>query len=84
MREKIVCIEWDDACFYSGGFDDKVTSNFSLIKIRTVGHLVKSTPKEIIVSQDRSYLTSGKRDEDRHISTIPRGMIRKITELKGE
>ena len=83
MREKIVCIEWVDACSNSGAYDDKDPERFTPIKTKTVGHLIKSTPKTIIVSQDRIYLNSGKIDGDRHISIIPRGMIRKVTELKG-
>lgn len=82
MREKIVCIEWDDAVSNSGTYDKGDPVRFAQVRTRTVGHLIKSTSQEVIVSQDRFYY-KGKIDGDRHTSTIPRKMIKRIIELKG-
>ena len=51
MREKIVCVEWDDACSNSGSYDDKDPDRFTLIRTKTVGHLIKSTPKTIGIAK---------------------------------
>ena len=82
MKERIVLVEWDDASFNSGYYDKKDPERFAQTFVKTVGHLVKSTPKEIILSMDRWYY-AGEIDSERHISTIPKKMIRKIVELKG-
>ena len=52
------------------------------MKTRTVGHLVKKSSKEVLVSVDRFYSPNDKLESDRHITTIPRKMIKKITYLK--
>ena len=75
-------MEWDDASFDSGYYDKDDTLRYNTLKTKTSGFLVKSTPKEIIVAMDRWVDTSGK-TEYRHITTIPKKMIRKIIELKG-
>ena len=83
MKERIVCVEWDDASFNSGYYEEKEPERFEQVRTRSIGFLIKSTPKEIILSSDRYYLKN-KIDGERHINTIPRKMIRKITQLKGE
>jgi len=83
MRERIVCVEWDDASFNSGYYDKKDKDRFNPVKTKTAGFVVKSDRKCIIVSHDRFYDEKGKVDDERHITTIPKAMIRKITELKG-
>ena len=82
MREKIVCVEWDDASFNQGYYDKKCPEDFRQIKTRTVGHLVKRSAKEVLLAVDRFYKSDGKLDSERHITTIPRKMIRKITYLR--
>ncbi len=82
VREKIVCIEWMDAVSNPGSYDKDEPHRFAQMRTRTVGHLVKSTPQEIIVSQDRFYTYKNKIDGDRHITTIPKKMIRKVVLLK--
>ena len=81
MKEKIVCVEWDDASFNSGYYDAKDKEKFEPVKTKTAGFVVKSDRKSLIISHDRFYDEEGKIDE-RYITTIPRAMIRKITELK--
>ena len=83
MKERIVCVEWDDASFNSGYYEEKEPERFEQVRTRSIGFLIKSTPKEIILSSDRYYLKN-KIDGERHINTIPRKMIRKITQLKGD
>ncbi len=81
-KERIVCVEWEDASSNSGYYNKDHPEKFTPVKAKTVGHLVKKTQVAIIVSQDRFYDEKGKVDDDRHISTIPKKMIKKITELK--
>ena len=83
MKERIVCVEWTDAC-YNSGYYDKKDECFSPAKTKTTGFVVKSDRKCIILSHDRFYNEDGKLGEERHITTIPRAMIRKITQLKGD
>jgi len=79
-KERIVCIEWEDASYNSGYYDKKSPEDFEPVFTRTVGHLVKRTAKSVIVSQDRFY-RSNKIDDDRHIGIIPKKMIKQIIEL---
>lgn len=80
MKDKIVCIEWLDATYTSNYYDKEHPEKFDAILTRTVGHLVRKTKKDIIVSQDRFY-EAGKPSDDRHLSTIPKKMVDRIIEL---
>lgn len=82
MTDKIVCVEWDDASFHSGYYDKRRPEDFEPVCIKTVGFLVKRTKKAVIVAHERIFDSKGKRDDDRHISTIPKKMIRKIVKLE--
>ena len=82
MKERIVCVEWDDASFDSGYYDKNDSRRYNQLKTKTSGFVVKSTPKEIIIATD-SWADNSGETEYRHITTIPKKMIRKITELKG-
>lgn len=83
MKEKVVLVEWDDASFNSGYYDKKDKDNFKPVTTKTAGFVVKSDRKSIVISHDRFYKEDGEIDDERHITTIPRGMIRRITVLKG-
>lgn len=81
-KERLVCVEWDDAGYNGGYYDrDDDSGRFGLVNTKTVGHLVRSGRREVIVAQDRFDLSDGSIDL-RHIATIPRGMIRKIRYLE--
>ena len=82
MKERIVCVEWDDASFDSGYYDKLDTARYNQLKTKTSGFVIQSTPKEIIVATD-SWIDSNGKTEYRHITTIPKKMIKKIVELKG-
>jgi len=82
MKERIVCVEWNDASFDSGYYDDKDPVRYSQLRTKTVGQVIKSDAKEIILAVD-SWGRQGEKVEYRHITTIPKKMIRKIIELKG-
>ena len=85
MKEKIVCIEWDDAAYNSGYYDKKYPEDFEPVFTRTVGHLIRSTKKTVLLASDRFYDVQEKKPEDdRHISIIPKKMIRKIIVLGGK
>ena len=78
MKEKIVLIDWDDASSNSGYWDDHRLEDFGLVRNQSVGHLIRSDRKQVVIAMDRW------RDGDRRyrtIATIPRGMIKKITYL---
>lgn len=80
MKDRIVCIEWDDAGFSTGYYDKDNKDIHDTIVVRTVGHLIQVNKKVIIVSTDR-YRYAGQSKDERHISTIPRKMVRKVTYL---
>jgi len=82
MREKIVCVEWEDSTFSTGYYDEKDPERFAPVLTRTVGYLLEKSKKAVLVSQDR-YYRDGKLDDERYISTIPKKMIKKITYLNG-
>ena len=81
MKERIVCVEWEDAGFNAGYYDVEKPSLFKPIKTKTAGFVVKSNRDVVVVSHDRFYDEKGKLDDQRHITVIPRGMIRHITDL---
>lgn len=83
MKERMVCVEWEDASFDSGYYDRKDADRYVQLMTKTVGHLIKSTPKEIILGTDR-WQNSKEPVDYRHITTIPKKMIRRIIELKGD
>ena len=81
MKGKVVCVEWDDAGFNSGYYDKNNKDIHNPIIVRTVGHLIKKNKSVIITSTDRYEYGESDGDE-RHISTIPRKMVRSITYLR--
>ena len=83
MDKKVVCVEWEDAGFHPGYYDEKNRDLQSPIIVETVGHLVKSNRAVIVVAADR-YTYIDQPEDQRHISTIPKKMVRKITYLRGK
>ena len=79
-KEKPVYIEWYDACYNSGYYESDHRERFEPVVTKTIGFLVKSDRKSVIVCQDRFYNTDNTVDE-RHIGTIPRKMIRRVVYL---
>ena len=53
MKDKIVCVEWDDAGFNSGYYDKKNKDIHSPIIVRTVGYLIMKNKSVVITSTDR-------------------------------
>ena len=81
VKEKMVCIEWEDAYYNPGYYDREKPETLQPILTRTVGHLISNTKKAIVVSGDRFY-SKGRPEENRHIMVIPRTMIKVVKELK--
>jgi len=81
--KKIVCVEWDDAGFNSGYYDEDNRDISTPIVVKTVGHLIKRNKSVVIVATD-GYTYASQGGDYRHISTIPKKMVRRITLLKGE
>lgn len=75
--KKIICVEWDDAAFNSGYYDEDNKDLHHPIIVETVGHLIKKNKSVIIVATD-SYKYASRTKDERHITTIPRRMVRKI------
>ena len=74
--KKIVCVEWDDAGFNSGYYDENNKDLHNPIIVQTVGHLIQNNRSVIVVATDKYTYTES--EDQRHISTIPKKMIRKI------
>ena len=83
MKDKIVKVEWEDASFTAGHYDEEKPQRFTPVSTSTIGYLIRKDRKMVILSQDRFY-AKGKADGDRGIYTIPRKMITKITYLEGK
>ena len=81
MKEQDVRIEWDDAAYDVGYYDKDTPRRFDQLLTTTVGQVVKSDRKQIVVATDTWINYEGKK-EYRHISTIPKKMIRRIIYLK--
>ena len=79
MRERFICIEWLDATYNAGYYedtDDEVKKRFRLMPCQTIGHLIKSDRVKVIVAMDKFG------DGDmRHLSIIPKKGITKIRYL---
>mgnify|MGYP001558154145 CR=1 FL=1 len=82
MKKEIVCIDWDDASYDSGYYEEDTPKRYDQLKTKTVGHVIKSDSKQIIVATD-NWLNYDGKSEYRHITTIPKKMISKIIVLKG-
>lgn len=82
MKEKIVCVEWEDAGFYRGSYDRDDPDFFIPVATKSVGHLIKSDKKRVIISMQRFYGADGESNDERYLNIIPRKMIKKITYLK--
>ena len=78
---RLICIEWNDACYNSGYYDKTTPKKYEQVRTKTVGIEVKSDSKEIIVAMDSWPSDEGK-TEYRHISTIPKKMIKRVIILK--
>lgn len=78
-KEKLVLIEWYDACYTPGYYDASKKEQYEPQLTKTVGFLVKSDKRSIIVCQDRFYGTDGV--DERHIGTIPKKMVKRIVIL---
>ena len=80
-KDKVVCVEWDDAGFNSGYYDKKNRDMNTPIVVRTVGYLITKNKSVIITATDR-YKYGESIGDERHISTIPMKMVRKISYLE--
>lgn len=74
-------ITWEDACFDSGWYDVSKTKRYEQLLTESIGFNIKETEDCIILGTDRWANEDGE-TQYRHITTIPRKMITKITELK--
>ena len=75
-KKKVVCVDWEDATSNNGYYDKDHPEKTTTISAKTVGFLVERTRKVVKVC--------GENFEDgdlRHIHSIPKGMVRKITIL---
>jgi hypothetical protein len=80
-RERPVCIEWNDAAYNSGYYDKDKPELFDPVPTKSIGFIVERKRDRIILCMDRFY-SEGKLDDERHICTIPKKMIKRIVPLK--
>ena len=80
MKKKMVWVEWEDAAFASGYYDKNKPKEYEPVLTKSVGFVIKNTPKTIVISHDRFYY-EGKLDDERHITIIPKRMVKRIHEL---
>lgn len=76
-KKKIVCIEWEDASSYTGYYDSRRPDDTTTVNTHTVGYLIENNRKVLKLGVECF--------EDgavRHIHSIPKGMVRKITYLR--
>jgi len=76
-NNKIVCVDWEDAASNSGYYDFEHPENTTTVNARTVGHLLRNDRKEVTLAAE-----TFQDGEFRHIHSIPKGMVRKITVLR--
>ena len=79
MKERIVCVEWDDASSNSGYYNKDHPEKFNPVRCKTVGHLISKNKKAVVICSD-----AFEDGDKRGIHTIPKKMIVRITELKGD
>ena len=85
MKEKLVCVEWEDASYNSGYYDKKSPEDFKPVFSKSVGHLIKLSKQTVLLSMDRFYSPDKKKMEsERHITIIPKKMITKIIYLEAQ
>lgn len=80
LSQRIVCVEWDDAGFNSGYYDEDNKDIHRSIIVKTVGHLIKRDRSVIITAAD-NFTYASQASDQRHITTIPSKMIRRVTYL---
>ena len=76
-KERFVCIEWEDASYNAGYYEETATTHFHLMPCMTVGHLIKAGRKEVILAMDE--FEDG---DHRRTATLPRASVRKIRYLE--
>lgn len=75
-KKKIVCVEWEDAANNNGYYDKEHPEYTTTAPAKTVGYLVENNRKVLKLAVETF--------EDgalRHIHSIPKGTVRKITYL---
>lgn len=78
-RLKRVEVEWNDASHYGGSENIKESRNAKLVKMRTIGYLLKRGKKAIVIAGEYNEW-----DDTRDRSVIPRHDVMHITYLKEE
>ena len=76
-KKKVVIVEWEDASSTNGYYDKEHPEKATTVQARTVGFLVERGRKVVKVCGE-----SFEDGDFRHVHSIPRGMVRKITELR--
>lgn len=79
MTPKLACVEWEDACCLDP--DERWVAHgehrYTPLIVKTVGYLLYEGKEGVILTAAWSPECIGPRDQ------IPRGMVRRITYLKG-
>ena len=84
VRERWVRVEWDDASISHAERTREESCKRSLVRCITVGHLIIANRERVVVSHELQPGDKGDEDSYRHTTTIPRGMVRKVTRLRAD
>lgn len=76
-KKKIVCVEWEDAANNNGYYNKDHPEYTSTAQAKTVGYLIENKKKVLKLAVET--FSDG---DMRHIHSIPKGMVRKITYLE--
>ena len=77
QKKRVVCVEWEDASSNNGYYDPEYPDKTTTITTQSVGFLVEKNKKVVKLCTDGFEY-----GEFRHVHSIPKGMVRKITYLK--
>jgi len=77
MKTKPVIVEWEDASSNSGFYDSKDPATYDTVYCQSIGYIIRKDKRQLVLASEK--FTNG---DLRHIHSIPRKMIKKITPLK--
>ncbi len=76
MNKQMVLVEWHDARFFPGTYDEKTIGHHKMALFNSLGYLIKKDKTTTILAAERNN-----EDEYRDITLIPTGSIISIKKL---
>ena len=75
-KKKMVLVEWRDARFFSGTYDEKAIRNHKMVLFNSLGYLIASDEITTILAAEHNN-----ENEYRDVTLIPTGSIISIKKL---